>query len=365
MLSNNGAIPKYSIVHVIDRLHTGGAERVLVTLANIFFRHGHKVKVVTIAEQGPLSAQLLPGIEQVNLGRKFKFDPLIMRRLVKEVKGFDVVHVHSFFNLRYLWLAKMLFGLKKPVFYHEHLGLRAVMQPTADQKYILPKTIFIATTEAIHNWATNQIRIPLKNVFTLPNIIIKEQVKPVEKKNDGAVKLVLVSNIRNEKNIEFGITLMQQLNKTSVLYHLTIVGKLYDKAYYEKLQQLIQETGTQSYISFIHDADNVQQLLPQFDIGLHTSPSESGPLAVIEYIARALPFVAYNTGEVITSIKNELPGCIAYTFDTSEWINKIQQLLQADAAVLKQQMQSVFEKHFYVEGYYQHCLAIYAAGLAK
>jgi len=389
------ALQKLSVVHVIDRLHTGGAERVLVTLANIFCKQGHRVKVVTITEQGPLANQLIPGIEIVNLGRAFKYSPLIMRRLISQLKGFDVVHVHSFYNLRYLWLAKMLFGLKQPVFYHEHLGFRANMQATAWQKYILPKTIFIATTVQINQWAVKQAGVEPKRVFTLPNIVLKEDIK-LESREDGGPKvgktesqeseswedgsrkdrgemgrnlthntpginprLVLVSNIRVEKNIEFAITLLQYLHIKGKKYHLTIVGKLSDMAYYDRLQKLVVETGTTDYITWVHNADSVQQLLPRFDIGLHTSPSESGPLAVIEYLAQGLPFVAYNTGEVITTIKQELSGCIAETFNPNEWEEKLQQLQSAAQQELKHQLQAVFEKHFSAEAYYQQCLGIY------
>jgi len=336
----------------------------LVTLANIFFQHGHKVKVITLTQKGALAAQLHPGIQQVNMQRGFKYNPVIMYRLLKQLKGFNVVHVHSFYNLRYLWLAKMLFGFNRPIFYHEHFGFRAQQQPTAWQKYILPKTIFIATSANISAWAAHAVHVPPARVFTLQNIIVKEEVLPRPKKQTGVIKLVLVSNLRSEKNIEFGIRLLQQLNKTFTQYHLTIIGKLYQQHYYNNLLQVIQETGTLANITFIHDADNVQQLLQQFDMGLHTSPSESGPLAVIEYLAQSLPFVAYNTGEVIASIKNELSECIALTFDFTEWINKLQQLQATGKPALHQKLLLAFDRHFSSETYYAKCLDIYKSGLA-
>lgn len=360
-----GSIPKLSIAHVIDRLHTGGAERVLVTLANIFYQHGHKVKVVTIAEQGPLAAQLLPGIVQVNLGRTFKFDPIIMRRLIKELKGFDVVHVHSFFNLRYLWLAKMLFGLKPQVFYHEHLGFRNSLPATGWHKYILPKTVFIATTAGIHQWAAAIPGVKQNRVFTLRNIVLQQQFLPVTKIPENFCRLVLVSNIRREKNIEFAISLLAHLNQKGGKYQLTIIGKLYDAGYHTALQKQAAENGVAANITWVHNADDVQQLLGQFNIGLHTSASESGPLAVIEYMAQGLPFLAYNTGEVITAIKDELPGCIAFTFEMSEWHEKLNKLQTTGQPGLEQQLKASFEKHFSEEAYYNDCLHIYTCGKAE
>jgi len=361
------ATAKYSIVHVIDRLYTGGAERVLITLANIFSEKGHKVKIITIKDSGPLVQELYAGITYINLNRKYKYSPLTMYRLIKELRGFSLVHSHSFFNLKYVWIAKFFFGLNTdvpPLFYHEHFGLRAKMHPGFWQRYIFPKTIFIATTNAIYQWAISNAGIKQNRVFILPNIIVKERApQKIQEAKNNITRLVLVSNLRKEKNIEYAIILLQQLNNSSAKYHLTIIGKLYEQDYYERLQQLIASTSTAAFIHFIHDADNVQPLLANFDIGLHTSASESGPLAVIEYMAQSLPFLAYNTGEVISSVKDELPECIAETFEISEWITKLSKLQSYDITSFRQKLQAVFDHHYSVEKYYHQCMEIYSKGM--
>src|SRR5690349_11981442 len=110
---------KLSVVQVIDMLKPGGAERVLVTISNILYEHGHKVKVITTVTPETLSSQLYTGIELQSLNRKWKWNPITMYKLIQAVKNYDVIHVHSRHNLRYLLLAKAIFGLKKKIFYHE------------------------------------------------------------------------------------------------------------------------------------------------------------------------------------------------------------------------------------------------------
>ena len=120
---------KLSVVQVIDQLLPGGAERVLITLSNILYRNGHQVKVITTVRPGALARALNNGILHVCLRRKWKFSPFTMRKLIKEIKGYDIVHVHSIHNLRYVWLAMQLYGIRKRIFYQEHHGARANEKP--------------------------------------------------------------------------------------------------------------------------------------------------------------------------------------------------------------------------------------------
>ena len=64
---------KFSVVQIIDRLHTGGAEHVVVHIANLLHIHGHKVTVLTTVSEGPLRSKLAAGIPFTNLKRKWKW----------------------------------------------------------------------------------------------------------------------------------------------------------------------------------------------------------------------------------------------------------------------------------------------------
>src|SRR6476661_8072820 len=114
--------PVYSIAQVTDQLNIGGAEQIIVMLANLLQVHGHTTAVVVTIAPGSLASKLDPAVQLINLKRRWKWNPVTMYRLVKVLKQFDVVHVHSSYNLRYVYLASRLFFLRKPIFYHEHFG---------------------------------------------------------------------------------------------------------------------------------------------------------------------------------------------------------------------------------------------------
>lgn len=353
---------KLSVVQVIDMLNAGGAERVLVTLSNILHDHGHKVKVITTVTAGPLSTQLHAGIELQSLDRKWKWNPVTMYKLIKAVKKFDVIHVHSRHNLRYFLLAKSLFGLKKKIFYHEHHGYRVNTKATALEKKLFPLTNFIAVSEGLKQWAIKEAGVNTANAFVLPNIVMKENNSASHTQTEN-ISLVVVSNFVPVKNLEFAIEIFDALNKKNKNFRLTIIGAIADKKYYDKIISLISEKNINQFITIITDCTNVQHLLSEFDLAIHTSRSESGPLVLIEYIAQNLPFVTYKTGEVANQLKEDLPEFIMQNFDHNDWILRIETLLKMDRKILQDRLNNIFEKYYSTNSYYEACVLIYSKGL--
>jgi len=98
-----------------------------------------------------------------------------------------------------------------------------------------------------------------------------------------------------------------------------------------------------NHINIIHDCNNVQAVLNNFDVAIHTATSESGPLVLIEYMMMGLPFLTYQTGEVVHQIKNDLPECIIDNFNTIEWIMQLDYLLQQNKNELSAKLKSSFE----------------------
>ncbi len=356
---------KLTVVQIIDQLNVGGAERVLVTLSNLLYKNGHAVTVLTTVTKGPLAAQLHKEIPVIDLQRKWKWNPVKILQLVKIIKAFDIIHVHSSYNMRYVYLAAKIFGLQKPIFFQEHFGAVAGNKnATLLQRFIYPKTILIAVSDKIKTWALHTLNMDNNRVFILPNIVIAYRPGPIKKQPvKGSINLLLVSNILPGKYIEFAFELLGKLNMINN-FHLTIIGKPADLIYFELLKQKINELQLTECISFIFDCSEIQPLLYKFHLAIHTSKSESGPLVLIEYMAQGLPFVSFNTGEVVQQIKTKLPELIANDFNTQSWIRKIIFLLNDENNQhISLKMQEVFATYFSEEEYYKCCINIYNEGL--
>lgn len=135
---------------------------------------------------------------------------------------------------------------------------------------------------------------------------------------------------------------------------LTIIGEIQDQKYYDILIKEIESLNYKNQVQFLHGIDNVQQLLPQFELGLMTSISESGPLVLIEYLSQNLPFIANQTGEVGVVLKKELPNLFIKNFDLNEWRNKTKKLENKNL-----QLDQLYSKYYSPNQYIKECLKIY------
>jgi len=358
---------KLSIVQVTDQLNVGGAERIVVTLSNLFHRHGHEVTVLTTVRPGPLASSLNKGIRQITLNRGWKWNPITLYRLYSTIEHFDIIHVHSFYNLRYVLLATRFFGLRKKIVYHEHSGY---VQPTDSvsrlKKYLLHQTLFIAVSERLQQWAVTRAAIPAEQVFLLPNTVERVYTAKQLHKENTHKRVIVVSNFIPNKNIAFAIRLLIELRlKKGIDIDLVIVGKIYDEAYYREILQQVEAANLAAYIEIIPSCDEVQKLLPTFDLALHTSFNESGPLVLIEYLAQELPFLSYQTGEVAAIVQQELPAFILDSFETDQWVESILHILAQPKEIWQAALTGLYEKHFSTEGYYRKCLSVYEQAFAE
>jgi glycosyltransferase involved in cell wall biosynthesis len=351
--------PIYSIVQVTDQLNIGGAEQIVVMLANLLQAHGHSTAVVTTVAPGPLASKLHSSVQHINIGRQWKWNPVTMYRLVKVLKQFDIVHVHSSYNLRYVYLASRLFFLRKPIFYHEHFGDIDINTTVAwHQKWIYPNVAFIAVSRQLAEWAILKIKLSPKNVFLLQNTIVRQENK-LTNSLSKSYQLVLVANIRRIKHIEFAIELIKGLNNSTASYYLTIIGQVRDKVYYNEIQQLINNYSLAKHVHFNHNCNDIQPLLSNYHLALHTSKSETGPLVLIEYLAQGLPFITYNTGEVVQQLQPHLPTFIMQDFSVEKWLQSIERACSLPRERVVSKFMDLYQKYFSLGAYYNQCMAIY------
>ena len=135
---------------------------------------------------------------------------------------------------------------------------------------------------------------------------------------------------------------------------LTFFGRIQDDNYYKKILSEIKKLGLEKKINFITNENNIQNRLHEFDFGIHTAISESGPLVLIEFLAQNLPFISYKTGYVSDILVDEIPDFFVDDFDKEKWIEIINK-----NNTTNQNLEALFEKYFSPEKYVNKCLKIY------
>jgi glycosyltransferase involved in cell wall biosynthesis len=208
--------------------------------------------------------------------------------------------------------------------------------------------VYISVCNRNAEWASKEMNI--SKTFILPNIVKRLKTEEIKPDKD----YVLVGNVSPQKNYEFLIDFSTAFNNEQFdIYY----GGYSSEEY---LNELIADKTEN--INFIYGEKNIQQIIKRYKMALHCAHAESGPLVLIEYLAQGVPFITYNTGEVVAQIKKDLPEFIVNSFNKDEWImaiNRINELINEDIESLKLRMKKVYEDNFSEEKYFEKCLKIY------
>ena len=351
------------ILHVVDKLDAGGAERTLLTLANVFHQKSHKVDVLTFRRGGTFEKQLAPEINLINLDRKWKFNPLKFRKLSAIATDYDIIHIHMRHVLKYLYIANILFPFKSKIFFQDQFG-DIDFNKKADflLRLALKSTLYIAVRKLLANWAIDNIHLKPAHVFLLHNTVEKKQTIATKTNSINRLKLVLVSNFRRTKNIEFAINLIASMRKNGEV-ELTIFGQIVDEGYYNEIVKRIQIQKLDNFIKIVTDQYDIQDFLPSFDLAIHPSKSEAYPLVLVEYIAQGLPFLVVNAGELADILHQEISEFLLNDYDLNIWEKKIKAIVSLEDDRIKSKIDQVYKKYYSLDTYYLECMRIYKEGL--
>ena len=338
-----------------DKLDAGGAEKVLVNMANLLHRHGVDVQVILFLEPSVLDHFIHPDIPVVYLKREGRFDFKAMLALKKQLKGVHIAHVHSRYNLRYLITAKLFTGIRTTkIVFHEHIPVLSVDLFT---KYCLHKTdAYVAVLKNMCEWVGSTIKLKGKKVFYLPNIVNAPKHE-IERQPVGS-KIIMVGNYWHFKNQLFAINLLNHLPSN---YTLDIYGAINDKDYHQDMLHLIQRFDLQSRVKLIEGVSEIYSVLENYNFAIHTSPQETGPLVLLEYMHAGLPFLTYNTGDVVANIESILPYLILDSFDLEKWQRAIHKVMGDEniRAEARAKMKVIIREKYSEEGYWKNVKSIY------
>ena len=244
-------------------------------------------------------------------------------------------------------IACLLAGIKTPIVFHDHFGdINLNKKAPFYLKGILKPRFYVGVSDELRNWGIHNLMIPKENTWTLANTIFR---KPsIDFRDKKCKELILVSNLRETKNIEFAIKLAKSLK-----IKLDIYGQIINTNYYLKLKALTKD----SQIEIITNKTDIFQLLPKYQLAIHTAKSETGPLVILEYLKYGTSFITFDTGEVVNQIRDDFPNLILKDFDERKWQEAILYTLKNPVRKLK--LKKVFEQKFSPNLFIKNLLEIY------
>ena len=333
------------VLHAIDHLQAGGAERMFVTITSLLSAENVPVAALLFNSGYALDHQLDKGVRLRVLNRQSRFNPVTLYKAHKICSEYDIVHAHLRHVYAYLRLAQWLFRGKYKLLIHDH---GAVVQTIPSRlKGIFRPKYYIGVNKAQVIWAKTHLGVSEDKTFLLENTIIP--VAPASGINSVANKAMMIANIRRVKNIEFAIRLFQAIG-----WQLDIYGNIAEQEYYYELMQLINNNPRIRIISGVTDFSGIYG---QYNLAIHSAPAETGPLVLLQYLSAGLPFIAYKTGSAADRIADFLPAMLMNDFEPENWQQQINLIL--NDTMLPQKMRELFQQEFSPEKYIGQCLEIY------
>ncbi len=300
------------ILHLIDSLNPGGAERMAVGYVNALVEREFEIYLWSSREEGLLKNSIHPWVNYYFLNRRGPIGIKALReanRLIKKEK-IQLIHAHStswFFGSLLKWL-----NPKVKLIWHDHYGSRPLSTSNSKKSLIFCSRFFdtvFTVNQTLKDW--HQKHLKTQNIFYIPNFVTQPSIGITwAKTNSREHTIVCVANLRVPKNHINLITAFAEVYKSHPEWKLQLIGKVKDDDYSQNLCSLITHFNMEDAVSIMGEQDDVYYFLNKARIGVLASDSEGLPLAILEYAISGLPVVCTDVGyckEVVRGFGKVVP----------------------------------------------------------
>ncbi len=305
---------RINVMHVMDTLDAGGAERVAVNLVNTLPREQYNTHLCTTRRDGPLADLVREDVGRLRLARRARFDAGAVRRLTAYIKQHRIQILHAHGTSLFVAAAISLLPPYPAIVWHEHYGRYASEDRAAWLYRVAAKraSAVIAVNQALAEWLQRRLRVPAQRVWYVPNFVC--EAKDVRELADlpgkPGQRIVCVANFRPEKDHLTLLRAMALVIQQVPAAHLLLVGAVNNSAYYDFIKKEVTQHKLDQHISLLGQRRDVSAVLRACDIGVLSSTSEGLPMALLEYGMAGLPAVATGVGQCAEVLDGGQTGII-------------------------------------------------------
>jgi len=298
----SGAGRARRIMFVIEALTVGGAERMIVDLANEFSRRGDQITVVCLSSRGELADALSADVKLHVLNKKPGADLSIVKplRALIDLEQVDVVNSHLW--TANLWTRLSLIGRNVPVVVTEHN--RDVWKNSHNRfiDRILSRRTqkLIAVSNDTASFYTDDVGIRNSIVCVVNNGVDTQRYSSGSGARlrtllaDGSDFLIgTVGRLTEQKNHARLVCCAALLKSRGLSFKVVIAG---DGPERDRTQRCIEENNVSDCVTLLGERSDIPDLLAALDVFVLSSDREGHPLSALEAQAAGTPVVLTNAG---------------------------------------------------------------------
>jgi L-malate glycosyltransferase len=316
------------IVHLVETLDVGGAERMVVALANCEAPR-HDLIVACALRAGRLAQQLDRRVAVRELGKTGRLGMRAIGRLSRVLREqrTDVLHIHHWGVFLDGVLAARLAGVRTVL--HTAHGRYPAYGSGAWSRCKLRARHWLEARAAAHCRAivcvSEALVAPLRSEIGLRGARLEviengvamqnEASRPDRPKADssaGRFVLVAVGRLEVVKNLSMLLCSLSLARERCSDLELIIVG---DGAERSQLQQCTVNLGLTGCVKFLGWRSDVDSILQAGDAFVLSSVSEGIPLSMLEAMRARLPVVATAVGGVPRVVEHGVTGLLVASGD--------------------------------------------------
>ena len=182
---------------------------------------------------------------------------------------------------------------------------------------------FIAISKAVAQHYLE--KIPEEKIHTIYNGVFISDDTPIAQHQNPTVQFFcagIVSEVKNQKEIILAVDELVHVRKVRKAFHLTLVG-LQTQPYTNELKQLVVDRGLNDYVTLLPEADGIQTLAAQMDVGIMSSRAEAFGRVTIEYQMQNLLVIANDAGANRELIEDNRTGLLYQAGDYRSLADKM------------------------------------------
>lgn len=290
------------ILHIINSLATGGAEKLLLETLPLYQQRGIQIDLLVLnGTTYPFTEKLkeLNYCSIFSLGKDSVYNPLNILKIIPYLKKYDLIHVHLFPAQYWVVFAKLISFSKTKLIFTEHSTSNKRLKGTILKKidrfiyrfynaticitYSIKEILLKHTKMDSEKFCIIENGVNLKNIHAA--IPYQKQVISTTLKSDDLL-LIHVAGFKEPKD---QFTVIRAVSLLPENIKLLLVG---DGEFKIECEYLVSQLQLWQRVIFLGIRMDVPRLLKSSDIIILSSKYEGLSLSSIEGMASGKPFLA-------------------------------------------------------------------------